>query len=65
MYLFHDRTICPFGEFDVSRLEGIWGNQPRDETERTYDGGIECDQVEVIITGVNGKIYRLINEKGQ
>jgi len=65
LYMFNDRTICPFGNFDVSRLEGIWGNQPRDETERTYDGGIECDQVEVIITGVNGKIYRLVNEKGQ
>jgi hypothetical protein len=65
MYFLHDQTICPFGDFDVSRLEGIWGNQPRDETERTHDGGIECDTVEVIVTGVNGKIYRLINEKGQ
>ena len=63
--MFNDRTICPFGDFDVSRLEGIWGNQPRDETERTFDGGIECDQVEVIITGVNGKIYRLVNAEGR
>jgi hypothetical protein len=65
LYLFHDRAICPFGEFDVSRLEGIWGNQPRGEQERTYDGGIECDTVEVILTGVNGKIYRLTNDEGR
>jgi hypothetical protein len=65
LYLFHDQTICPFGEVDVIRLEGIWGTKPRDETERSYDGGIECDQVEVILTGVNGKIYRLVNAEGR
>ncbi|MBW1808344.1 MAG: hypothetical protein JRJ87_09135 [Deltaproteobacteria bacterium] len=66
LFVFHDMLICPMGELDVSRFEGIWDSHPRDETERTLeDGGIVCDPVEIIISGVNGSILRLINEEGQ
>jgi hypothetical protein len=66
LFMFHDRLICPFGDLEVVRLEGAWGDHPRDETERTLeDGGIVCDPVEVVVTGVNGTVVRLTSPEGR
>ncbi len=67
LYLLHDKLVCPFGQFDIQRIEGIWGTTPRSEAERTSPDGTEvvCDPVEVFFTGVNGTIIRLMNEQGR
>lgn len=60
LYLRRGDTVCPFGKLAAMRLEGIWGTSPRTLADRTLpDGGIQCDPVEVIVTGVNGTILRL------
>ncbi len=66
LFLYHDKLICPYGNLSVRRLEGIWGTQPRSESARTLeDGGITCDPVEVVLTGVNGTILRMNNPEGK
>jgi hypothetical protein len=66
----HDGIICALDVPTANRLESIWSKAPRAEAERwidggTSDGGIECDPVEVIITGVNGTVLRLSNPEGR
>lgn len=66
LMLANNGILCPFGELPANRLEGMWGNTPRSEAERTLDGGkVECDPVEVFVTGVNGTLIRLTNAKGE
>ncbi len=66
----HDGIICQFEVPTTNRLEGIWGHPPRSEANRLIDpdnpdAGIECDPVEVIVTGVNGTILHLSNPEGR
>ena len=50
----------------VIRFEGVWGTAPRPLDDRTSpDGGIACDPVDIVTTGVNGTIIRLVNEQGR
>jgi hypothetical protein len=64
--LAHDGLVCPMTDVTANRIEGVWGTRPRSETDRTLpDGGIVCDPVEVLVTGVNGTLIRMSNEKGQ
>lgn len=66
LLLFHDDIVCPFAELTNNRLEGIWGTSPRDETTRTLpDGGVVCDPVEVLVSGVKATLVRLSNSKGR
>lgn len=66
VYFFHDRLICPFGELPVTRVEGVWGTEPRSEADRTdSDGGIVCDPIDILVTGVNGSIIRFSDSEGR
>ncbi len=70
VYMGHDGLICQMQVPTSNRLEAIWGVAPRSENERwidggTSDGGVVCDPVEVIITGVNGTMLRLFDEAGR
>jgi hypothetical protein len=70
LYLGHDGLLCPFETGTTGRLEGMYGAAPRAEAERwvdggTQDGGIVCDPVEVVITGVNGALLHLRNPAGR
>ena len=66
----HDGLICDMQVPTGARLEGIWGQPPRPEDQRrvdggTADGGVECDPIEVVVTGVNGTLLRLSNPEGR
>ena len=56
---------CPWEGMPSSRFEGIWGAPPRAEADRTnVNGEVQCDPVDVWITGVNGTLLRFSNPKG-
>ncbi|MBN2493446.1 MAG: hypothetical protein JXR96_02550 [Deltaproteobacteria bacterium] len=67
----HDGIICPLSLDTDVRIEGIWGAQPRGESERIIDGGTEenplyaCDPIDVFVTGVNGTILHLSDPEGR
>lgn len=66
LFMAHEGIVCPFGKLDVIRFEGVWGTAPRSIEDRTSpDGGITCDPVDIVTTGVNGTIIRLVNEEGR
>jgi hypothetical protein len=66
VWLRHDNLACALEGITSNRLEGIWGTRPRSESDRTIpDAGVECDPIEVIITGVNGTLIRLSNPEGK
>lgn len=66
----HDGIICELDMPTENRLEAIWGQPPRNEDDRwvdggSADGGVECDPVELVISGVNGTVIRLSNPEGR